>query len=79
MKNIIRGKRPIRQNNIPDCYWQLIERCWKQFPEERPTFAEITEILKDDQYVLHKIPAYSSTEAIIQAEFNQDLSSDSIS
>ena len=51
--NIIRGKRPIRQNNIPDCYWQLIERCWKQKPEERPAFAEITEILKDDQYVLH--------------------------
>lgn len=53
MHHIGQGKRPIRDNNIPNCYWELIERCWNQNQEERPTFAEITEILKDDRYVLH--------------------------
>lgn len=46
MMKISRGLRPKRPNNIPDHYWELIQKCWKQNPDERPTFEEITEILK---------------------------------
>lgn len=37
---------------IPDHYWDLINKCWKNKPEERPTFEEITEILKNDTFAL---------------------------
>ena len=51
---ISRGQRPKRPENIPDCYWELIEKCWKQNPEERLTFEQITEILKDDKFALEE-------------------------
>lgn len=47
-KIISEGKRLIRPNSIPDCYWELICKCWEHNPEKRPTFDEITEILKND-------------------------------
>ena len=46
MLKILNGDRPVRPENIPDHYWELIQRCWKEDPEERPTFEEITELLK---------------------------------
>ena len=48
------GGRFERPQAIPDDYWDLIERCWHQFPEERPTFEEITDILKNDIYALEE-------------------------
>lgn len=54
MMKIGRGLRPKRPNNIPDHYWELIEKCWKQNPDERPTFEEITEILKNDKFALNE-------------------------
>ena len=39
--NIHRLKRPKFDIEIPDCYRNLIENCWKQNPNERPTFDEI--------------------------------------
>lgn len=52
--NIGYGRRPVRPENIPDQYWELIQRCWKQNPEERPTFDEIVEELLDDKYRLEE-------------------------
>lgn len=49
-----RGLRPTKPDNIPDQYWDLIQRCWKQEAQERPTFEEIVEILKDDKYALEE-------------------------
>lgn len=49
---IRRGNRPVRPERIPDHYWELINKCWKQNPEDRPTFEEITAILKEDKYAL---------------------------
>lgn len=46
------GLRPKKSPLIPDCYWDLIQKCWSQDPNERPTFAEITKILSDDKYAL---------------------------
>lgn len=45
-------KRPDRPENIPDHYWELIQLCWKEKPEELPTFEEITKLLKSDKFAL---------------------------
>ena len=37
---------------IPDHYCNLIKRCRNENVEERPTFEEITNILKDDKFAL---------------------------
>lgn len=54
MVSISRGIRPMRQDNIPDCYWELIQKCWQQNPDDRPTFEEIVNILKDDKFALNE-------------------------
>ena len=33
---------------MPDAYKELIEKCWSQDPEERPTFTEIVDELKNN-------------------------------
>lgn len=48
------GKRPEKIDLIPDNYWALINNCWKANPEERPSFEEITEILKSDEYAINE-------------------------
>lgn len=54
MRHIGKGKRPMKPESIPDIYWDLIQQCWKQNPAERPTFEEITEILKDDKFAIEE-------------------------
>lgn len=51
---ICKGSRPNRPDDIPDHYWELIQNCWKQNPDERPTFEDITNILRDDKYALEE-------------------------
>ena len=41
--------RPPFNKKIPECYKKLIESCWAEKPEERPTFDEILEKLKTDK------------------------------
>lgn len=43
-----KGIRPEFKNEIPECYQNLIKSCWSQQPENRPTFDEIVEQLKND-------------------------------
>ena len=52
--HIAKGWRPSRPELVPDHYWDLIQKCWHQNPNERPTFAEITEILKNDIYAINE-------------------------
>lgn len=54
MRHIGKGKRPMKPESMPDIYWDLIQQCWKQNPAERPTFEEITEILKDDKFAIEE-------------------------
>ena len=54
LKNILNSKRLKRPQNIPDNFWELIQKCWNDDPDERPTFSEITEILKDDNFALEE-------------------------
>ena len=51
---IIQGMRPCRTQFIPDPYWDLIQQCWDSNPEARPTFEQITEILKDEKFALEE-------------------------
>ena len=41
------GYRPQINDNVPDFFRDLIERCWSQEPENRPTFAQIVEEMKN--------------------------------
>ena len=51
---ICHGHRPQRPENIPDSYWNLINQCWAHDPEVRPTFEEIVERLKSDEFVIEE-------------------------
>lgn len=42
------GYRPEITDNIPECYQNLIKSCWSQSPEDRPSFEEIVNLLKND-------------------------------
>lgn len=53
IKYISEGARPIKTQNIPDHYWNLIQKCWAQDPFERPSFEEIVEILKSDKFAIN--------------------------
>ncbi|KAK8870912.1 hypothetical protein M9Y10_008825 [Tritrichomonas musculus] len=48
-EDIISGSRPNFTKPIPECYKQLIEKCWSQDPSERPTFDEIVFQLKNNK------------------------------
>lgn len=53
-ESVSRGERLMRPENISDPYWELVQSCWKQDPSERPTFQEITNILKDDKFAIEE-------------------------
>ncbi|KAK8891099.1 hypothetical protein M9Y10_028304 [Tritrichomonas musculus] len=39
-------KRPVFNKPIPDCYRDLIEKCWSENPDDRPSGEDIVDILK---------------------------------
>jgi hypothetical protein len=47
---IIDGKRPVITNGTPECYSNLMKRCWDSDPLKRPSITEI----KDTVYDWHK-------------------------
>lgn len=47
--SIISGLRPDFPKAIPKVYQILISSCWDQDPENRPTFNEIADVLKDNK------------------------------
>lgn len=55
-KVIINGERPKFKFPIPNCYQNLITRCWSPNPERRPTFQEIVEELNNnDEFIFDMI------------------------
>ena len=42
------GERPTFKKKLPKSYKKLIEKCWSQEQEDRPTFEEIVEKLEND-------------------------------
>jgi hypothetical protein len=53
MMRVIRGARLVKKPEIPAYHWEVIERCWKQDPKERPTFQTLLKELHDRrEYIL---------------------------
>ena len=48
-KVIIQNYRPEFKYPIANCYKELNTKCWSGNPEERPTFDEIVDILKNNE------------------------------
>ena len=52
-------KPPVNRKEMPGPYGQLIDDCWQEDPEERPTFASILQRLrgmyKDERQRLHDL------------------------
>ncbi|POG70612.1 kinase-like domain-containing protein, partial [Rhizophagus irregularis DAOM 181602=DAOM 197198] len=44
---IIDGKRPIVTNDTPECYSNLMKRCWTSDPLKRPSITKIKDIVYD--------------------------------
>lgn len=50
------GQPPNFNDQIPDSYRQLIERCWSFNPSDRPKFSEIVSMLKTDKgFITEKV------------------------
>lgn len=79
MRKIAEGKRPKRPKSIPDCYWELVQKCWDQIPGNRPTFEEITEILKDDKFAIEEFGMKTDLDQLheYQNRIDQDSLNDS--
>ncbi|ELP85751.1 hypothetical protein EIN_281120 [Entamoeba invadens IP1] len=43
---VIEGKRLDKPAGVPENYWDLTTKCWKQNPEERPTFSDVLKIIE---------------------------------
>ncbi|CAI2161826.1 5000_t:CDS:2 [Funneliformis geosporum] len=46
--NICKGKRPKDIGNAPQCYINLMKRCWDECQSKRPTAIEIKKIIESD-------------------------------
>ncbi|CAG8594554.1 10008_t:CDS:2 [Dentiscutata erythropus] len=44
---IIDGSRPVNDPHTPECYTDLMKRCWSSNPDNRPEISEIVKILGD--------------------------------
>lgn len=49
---IVNGERPEIPEGTPEIYSQLIERCWSQDPDDRPSFGAVVEQLLDEEAML---------------------------
>ncbi|RKO86534.1 hypothetical protein BDK51DRAFT_29637 [Blyttiomyces helicus] len=38
---LLSGGRPSRPDDLPDGLWEIVEDCWIQEPQERPTFGKV--------------------------------------
>lgn len=48
LQRVQQGKMPSLDDSIPECFRELIQRCWSLDPDERPTFNEIVRLLRTD-------------------------------
>src|SRR5436309_15071599 len=56
--NICKGEHPEIIENTPQCYIDLMEKCWNKDPSKRPSASKISEIIKswiDLPYNIKKI------------------------
>lgn len=46
------GWRPDKPDLMPECYWNLVSKCWDQNQNKRPSFDEIVDTLKNDMFAI---------------------------
>ncbi|KAK8889378.1 hypothetical protein M9Y10_034124 [Tritrichomonas musculus] len=87
LMKVTSGYRPEIAENVPDCYRELIQKCWSQDPSERPTFDSIVDLLKSNtdfitntvdrgeyiRYVNFLIKCSSDSEGVNEKEILSDL------
>lgn len=59
---ILSGARPLIPETVPNCFQELIKRCWAGKPEQRPTFDEIIELIDSIQITLPDVDVGSFEE-----------------
>ena len=59
-------RKIIKVSTIPEIYWNLIERCLKEDPKERPTMKQIVDELKGDQYLIEEFGMKADTNEVKQ-------------
>ncbi|GBB84539.1 hypothetical protein RclHR1_01110024 [Rhizophagus clarus] len=64
--NICKGERPEIVKNTPQCYVDLMKRCWNEDPLKRPTASEINAIFK--KWIFHP-----HNDEIISEELLSDI------
>ncbi|KAK8881293.1 hypothetical protein M9Y10_004028 [Tritrichomonas musculus] len=74
-KICIQGKRPEFKYGISDIYRDLIEKCWSQNMEDRPTFSEIVSYLKNKSCLLENIDLTQFNEYLDYLENAQSTNS----
>lgn len=50
LSNLFKGNYPKKPENIPNCFWELIQKCWSADHNKRPSFEQITNMLEDDKF-----------------------------
>lgn len=64
--------RPIKNADIPDHYFDLIEKCCDKDPNKRPTFDEIVEILKSDKFALNEFSMITNIDELHEYQIRID-------
>lgn len=77
MMNVSKGDRPELNSTIPKSYKDLIENCWSQNPEKRPTFDQILDKLENDKGFITDEINYQEYLNYIEYIKNCKVSSDS--
>lgn len=54
-QKICKGERPNISLIEEDPYKELIDNCWQQTPEDRPTFDQIVEVLEGDAFITDSV------------------------
>jgi hypothetical protein len=54
MADIFNGKKPVRLRYpvVLDKYWDLIEQCWSNCPEDRLLVESVVEVIRDELKLL---------------------------
>ncbi|CAI2163576.1 8938_t:CDS:2 [Funneliformis geosporum] len=47
ISSICNGFRPNLRHDTPECYGELMEKCWSSYPQDRPTISEVVKKLSE--------------------------------
>ncbi len=71
--SICKGERPEIIENTPQCYIDLMKKCWDQDPSKRPTALEIIYHLNDDEKFKNDVIEFEKTNDILEQRQKSSL------